>query len=60
MTDKPEKYDAQAQLERAQAAIFAIMGGGGDLTEEALKLSNEFTDATVARVKRKLRKPRES
>jgi len=58
MTDKPEKYDAQAQLERAQSTIFAIMGGG-DLTEETLKLSNEFTDATVERVKSKLRKPRE-
>jgi hypothetical protein len=60
MNDKPEKYDAQAQLDRAQAAIFAIMGGGGDLTEEALKLSNEFTDATVARVRSKLRKPGKS
>lgn len=60
MNDKPEKYDAQAQLERAQAAIFAIMGGGADLTEETLKLSNEFTDATVARVRRTLRGSRES
>lgn len=59
MTETPEKYDAQAQLERAQAAIFAIMGGGGDLTEETLKLSNEFTDATVERVKNRLRKSRD-
>ena len=59
MNDEPEKYDAQAQLERAQATIFAIMGGGADLTEETLKLSNEFTDATVARVKSRSRKPRE-
>jgi len=59
MNDEPEKYDPQVQLERAQAAIFAIMGGGADLGEETLKLSNEFTDATVARVKRRWRKPRE-
>ena len=59
MNDEPAKYDAQAQLERAQATIFAIMGGGADLTEETLKLSNEFTDATVARVKSRWRKPRE-
>ena len=53
--NEPAKYDAEAQLERAQSTIFAIMSGA-DLSEETLKLSNEFTDATVARVKRRLRR----
>ena len=59
MSDEPEKYDAQAQLERAQAAIFAIMTGEGSLGDETLKLSNEFTDATVARVKSRFRGSRD-
>jgi len=60
MTEKPEpaKYDPEAQLERAQAAIFAIMGGA-DLSEETLKLSNEFTDATVERMKQRLRRTKD-
>ena len=60
MPDKPEpaKYDAEAQLERAQATIFAIMSGA-DLSEETLKLSNEFTDATVERMKQRLRRAKD-
>jgi len=63
MTDEPTpeptaaKYDPQAQLERAQATIFSIMSGG-DLSAETLQLSNEFTDATVERVKQRLRRPK--
>jgi len=55
---KPARYDADAQLERAQATIFAIMSGA-DLSEETLKLSNEFTDATVERMKQRLRRTKD-
>ena len=58
MATEPEKYDPQAQLERAQATIFSIMNGG-DLSAETLALSNEFTDATVERLKHRLRGSRD-
>jgi hypothetical protein len=38
----------ETQEERAMRALRAIWGGA-DLTEEAMKLSNEFTDQNTAR-----------
>ncbi|WP_438352317.1 hypothetical protein [Microbacterium sp. CJ88] len=47
--DRPE-----TQEERAMRTLRAIWAGG-DLTEEAMKLSNEFTDRHTARFTRWLR-----
>lgn len=54
--DEPEPVESQAgaesapetQEERATRALQAIWGGG-DLTAEAMKLSNEYTDQHTAR-----------
>jgi hypothetical protein len=47
---------ALAQQERAIEAINAIFSGS-DLTEESLRLANEFTDRQTARLSAWLRRP---
>jgi len=44
--DEPD--EPETQEERAMRALAAIWGGA-DLTEEAMKLSNEFTDRHTSR-----------
>ena len=48
MTDEPQKL---TQEEKAQATIRAIFSGG-DVSEETLRLSNEFTDEMTGRIAR--------
>jgi phage host-nuclease inhibitor protein Gam len=60
MAESPTPKQARAeraaeQERRAQAAIEAI-SAGGDVSEEALRLSNEFTDRHAARLGRFLRR----
>ena len=59
VTDKPgaSSESEETQQQRAQRAIEAIFAGG-DLQAETLRLSNEFTDRQVERLKRSLRRPR--
>ena len=45
--DEPD--EPETQEERAMRALAAIWGGA-DLTEEAMKLSNEFTDRQTTRL----------
>jgi hypothetical protein len=51
----PGPRDGETQQQRAQRAIGAIFSGG-DLTEEAMTLANEFTDRQTARLKAALRR----
>ena len=55
MTDEPQK---PTQEEKAQATIRAIFTGG-DLGEETLRLSNEFTDEMTGRIAQVFRPRRE-
>ena len=48
---------AARQEERAAEAIRAIVSGG-DLSAETLALSNEFTDETSARLRKRFRRSR--
>ena len=52
--ERRERAERAARHEaRATAAIRAIMSGG-DLSAETLALSNEFTDETSARIRKRL------
>jgi hypothetical protein len=51
MPDEPREL---SQEEKAQAALWAIFGGA-DLTEEAMKLANDYTDSKVEGFKRLFR-----
>jgi hypothetical protein len=58
--DDERRRRAAEQEERARRALESIMNGG-DLTQETLDLSNEFTDRQTARLTgwwRRFRKPR--
>jgi hypothetical protein len=52
---EPEQHGAETQEQRAARTIRAIFAGG-DLGAETLRLSNEFTDRQVARLKAALRR----
>lgn len=53
--DEDRAARARAQEQRAIEALDAIFSGG-DLTEESLKLSNEFTDRQTARLSKWFRR----
>jgi hypothetical protein len=60
MDDEERRRRAAEQEERARRALESIMNGG-DLTQETLNLSNEFTDRQTARFTdwlRRFRSPR--
>lgn len=62
MDDDERRRRAAEQEERARRALESIMNGG-DLTQETLNLSNEFTDRQTARFTgwlRRFRKPRDA
>ena len=53
--DEDRAARARAQEQRAIEALDAIFAGG-DLTEESMKLSNEFTDRQAARLTKWLKR----
>jgi len=59
MADEPGTETPLTQEQKAQAAIFAIMGGA-DLTFEAMTLANEYTDGVTDRVARALKLRRDA